>query len=623
VSPHRGAPGHRRDPEAAAPGAKPHAWKALAELFRLVGRSGAPQLRLRIAAALALTLGGKAAGVLAPLLLGKAVNSLVARPGVPVAAQVGVTFAALALGWALVRFISSAAPQARDVLFGTVTQAAWRRAAAETFGHALSLSIDFHQTKRTGALARTVDRGARAVDYLLRILIFNLAPTALELVFAAVVLAKAYDWRFALVAVATVAVYAAITFGISNWRIHHRRELNEADSEASGRAVDALLNYETVKAFGAEGRAVGDYDEALVRYARASIKANTSLALLNIAQGAIQSAGLGIMALLAGLEAAAGRMGPGDVTASILIMTSLYMPLNFLGFAYREVRQSFIDMESMTALLEQRPEVDDEADAPDLVLADPHGAEVVFEHVSFRHSARVEGLRDVSFRAPAGATVALVGPSGAGKTTLVRLALRLIDPQEGRVLLDGQDLRHVRQASVRRAISLVPQDVALFNETLEANIGFAKPGAGQDEIWAAAEAAELGPFVRALPDGLQTRVGERGLKLSGGERQRVGLARALLAHPRVLILDEATSALDSRTEAAIQATLRKVRAGRTTLIVAHRLSTVADADEILVIKAGRVVERGDHQSLIRRDGEYAALWRKQTREAAPRPEEGA
>ena len=611
----RGAPSSARrqgaDPTLAD--VKPHPWKALRQVVGLVARSGAPQLRLRVGVALALTLAGKAAGVLAPLLLGKAVNSLVG--GASAAVQVGWAFAALAIGWAVIRFASSAAPQMRDILFAVVGQAAWRRASAEAFAHALWLSIDFHQTKRTGALARTVDRGARAVDYLLRILIFNLAPTALELVFAAVVLAGAYDWRFAAVAVATVALYAGVTFSISNWRLHHRRELNEADSEASGRAVDALLNYETVKAFGAEARAVGGYDEALGRYAVASVKANTSLALLNMAQGAIQSFGLATMALLAGLEAAAGRMGPGDVTASVLIMTSLYMPLNFLGFAYREVRQSFIDMEAMSALLAERPEVADAPDAVDLGAGGGAGAEVVFDAVSFRHSSRVEGLHEVSFRAAPGSTVALVGPSGAGKTTLVRLALRSIDPQNGRVLIDGQDLRQVKQASIRRAVALVPQDVALFNETLGANIGFGKPDAAEDEIWAAAEAAELGPFIRALPDGLKTRVGERGLKLSGGERQRVGLARALLADPRLLILDEATSALDSRTEAAIQATLRKVRAGRTTLIVAHRLSTVADADEIVVLRGGRVVERGPHAVLIENQGEYAALWRKQTREA--------
>ena len=613
-NPRRGAGGRGHSLDVLSPAATPRPWKALADVVGLVARSRAPQLRLRLTAALLLTIVGKATGVVAPLLLGQAVNEL-AR-GQPTAVQVGWSFAALAFGWAAIRFVATAAPQLRDIVFGVVTQAAWRRASTETFQHALSLSLDYHQTKRTGALSRTVDRGARAVDYLLRILAFNLVPTALELVFAACVLATAYDWRFAAVAVATVGVYTVLTFSLSNWRIAHRRELNEADSDASGRVVDALMNYETVKAFGAEPRTVDSYDQALVRYSRASVKSNTSLALLNMAQALVQNIGLGVMAVLAGFEAAAGRMGPGDVTAAILIMTSLYMPLNFLGIAYREVRQSFIDMEQMTALTAQKPEVADIPGAPDLALADHGGAELRFENVTFRHSARSDGLTDVSFRIPAGATAALVGPSGAGKTTLVRLALRLLDPQSGRVTLDGQDLRQVAQSSVRRAVALVPQDVALFNDTLGHNIGFASPDAGEAEVMAAAEAAELGPFIRTLPEGLNTRVGERGLKLSGGERQRVGLARALLADPRVLILDEATSALDSRTEAAIQATLRRARAGRTTLIVAHRLSTVADADEILVVKGGRIVERGDHAALLALSGEYAALWRKQTRSAS-------
>jgi ATP-binding cassette subfamily B protein len=340
------------------------------------------------------------------------------------------------------------------------------------------------------------------------------------------------------------------------------------------------------------------------------------LALLNMIQAGVMSAGLGAMAVLAGFQVAAGRMGPGDILSAILILTGLYAPLNILGFAYREIRQSVIDMEAMLALTSKAPDIADAPDAVDLPLRPRgQGGVVTFEGVSFRHSARVEGLRDVSFSAPAGATVAIVGPSGAGKSTLVKLALRLLDPQEGCVSLDGYDLRAVTQASLRRAVALVPQDVALFNDSLYANIGFAKPDAAEEEVWSAAEAAELGPFIRALPDGMATKVGERGLKLSGGERQRVGLARALLADPRVLILDEATSALDSRTEAAIQATLRRAKAGRTTLIVAHRLSTVADADEILVIRGGRIVERGSHAGLIARDGEYAALWRKQTREA--------
>jgi ATP-binding cassette subfamily B protein len=326
------------------------------------------------------------------------------------------------------------------------------------------------------------------------------------------------------------------------------------------------------------------------------------------------SVGLAVMAVMAGFEAAAGRLGPGDVTAAILILINLYGPLNILGFAYREIRQSFIDMEAMFDLRRQSPDV---AEKPDAVALPPApegaGGAVAFEAVSYRHDARSEGLGDVSFVAAPGTTVALVGPSGAGKTTMVRLAMRMIDPQQGRVTIDGVDLRDLKMAALRGAVALVPQDVALFNDTLEANIAFGRPGASPEEVAAAAEAAELSGFIGSLPDGLATKVGERGLKLSGGERQRVGLARALLADPRVLILDEATSALDSRTEAAIQQTLRKARRGRTTLVVAHRLSTIADADEILVLKKGRIVERGAHADLLTAGGEYAALWKRQTR----------
>ncbi len=587
------------------------AWAALADLFAVILRSNAPGLRWRLGAALGFTLGGKVLGVVAPLLLGAAVNGL-AR-GKEAGVQVGLAFGGLIIGWTVIRFLAAAAPQFRDVIFTPVAQAAQRRAAAEAFGHALSLSIEFHQTKRTGSLSRVIDRGARSMDFLLRALVFNLGPTAIELVIAAGVLAKAYDWRFAAAAVVTVVVYGVFTFAISDWRIAHRRALNEADGEAAGRAVDALINYETVKAFGAETRAAANYEQALQTYATAQVQATNSLSLLNVAQSAIMGIGLAIMALLAGAEAQAGRMGPGDVTASILILINLYGPLNILGFAYREIRQSFIDLEAMMDLRRQKPDV---AEAPDAVDAPPltgRGGRVAFEGVAFQHGARSQGLEDVSFEARPGETVALVGPSGAGKTTMVRLALRMIDPQAGRVTLDGVDLRQLKVAALRRAVALVPQDVALFNDTLKSNIAFARPEATDEEIMAAATAAELTDFIGGLPEGMETKVGERGLKLSGGERQRVGIARALLADPRVLILDEATSALDSRTEAAIQETLKKARAGRTTLVVAHRLSTIADADQILVLRRGRVVERGRHDELLARGGEYAALWRRQTR----------
>ena len=610
-------PSHRMRPadrEVSPPEVKLKTLPALADLFRLVMRSGAKALWPRLLLALAFTIAGAVTGVIAPLYLGKAVNAL--SEGRGQAAQLSIAAAGFAVGWAMLRLASSAAPQLRDAIFTPIGQASVRKAAAESFAHALSLSLDYHQTKRTGSLARTIDRGARAVDYLMRILIFNLGPALLQLVVAAVVLARSYDLGFAATAVVTVIVYGAATFAMSNWRIRHRRELTIADSEAAGRAVDALLNYETVKSFGGEARAVAGYDVALGDYASAYVKSNMSLILLNLVQAAIMSLGLGVMAVLALYESAHRHMQLGGVTASTLIMIQVYTPLSMLGFAYREVRQSFIDMEAMLQLRRESPDVTDAPDAVDLPPS-PHGrgGELAFEDVSYRHSARTEGLRDVSFHALPGSTVALVGPSGAGKTTAVRLALRLLDPQAGRVTLDGCDLRTIRQASLRRAVALVPQEVALFNDTMRVNIAFGKPDATEEEIWAAAESAELGVFIRALPEGLETKVGERGLKLSGGERQRVGIARALLADPRLLILDEATSALDGKTEAAIQATLRRARRGRTTLVVAHRLSTIADADEILVIRAGRVAERGSHAALLAKDGEYAALWRRQVREA--------
>jgi ATP-binding cassette subfamily B protein len=614
--------GRRADPQVKALGPTeptspdtPGTWVALRDLFGVVGRSGAPQLKARIAGALGLTLAGKGLGVLAPLVLGAAVNRL--AEGQTAATTVGLSFAALAVGWAVVRFLSSATPQLSDVVFAPVRAAAQRKTAAETFAHALNLSLDFHQTKRSGALSRTMDRGSRAVDFLLRIIAFNLGPTAVELILAAGVLAGLYDWRFGALAVAVVVIYAVATFGMANWRLEHRRAMNAADTEAAGLSVDALLNYETVKSFGAERRAAESYDRALETYVSAALKANGSLAALNLIQAAIMNVGLGVMAVMAGFEAAAGRMGPGDVTAAVLILISLYQPLNILGFAYREIRQSFIDMEEMLKVTRQTPQVADAPHAQPLPRpADARGASLEFENVGFRHDARANGLEDVDFIAAPGTTTALVGPSGSGKSTIVKLALRLLDPQVGTVRIEGRDVREVTQESLRRAVALVPQDVALFNDTIRANIAFARPDAEDEAVWEAAEAAELADFIRGLPNGMDTKVGERGLKLSGGERQRVGIARALLADPCVLILDEATSALDSRTEAAIQKTLKKARAGRTTLVVAHRLSTVADADQILVLKAGRIVERGAHHELVARvGGEYAALWRKQTRGA--------
>ena len=586
-------------------------WSSMGDLARLVLRSRAPGLKTRLVAALALVLLGKWTGVYAPLLLGKAINSL--AHGHAATASLSVAFLGLVAGYVALRFIAGAAPLARDSIFTPVSQMALARSAMETFAHSLSLSLDFHQSKQTGGLARIIDRGARSTDFLIRSVVFNLGPTVLELAMAAYVFTSRFNWRLAVIAVVTIGVYITFTFSISNWRIGHRRALNEADSEAAGLAVDALINYETVKTFGAEDRAVGAYARAMTDYARAAVKANTSLQLLNTIQSAVLNLGLGLILVTAGLEAAQGRMQVGDVVAAMLVMTTIYAPLGILGMNYREIRQAFIDMEQMTNLVAVKPDIFDSPHARDLPPPSGQGSEIVFEKVGFQHTARSLGLSEIDFRVPPGQTTALVGPSGSGKTTIVRLALRLLDPQSGRVLIDGMDLRDVKQASLRRAVALVPQDVALFNDTLYANILFARPEASESEVWAAAEDAELARFIETLPDRMDTRVGERGLKLSGGERQRVGIARALLARPRVLILDEATSALDGRTEAAIQATLRKVRQGRTTLVIAHRLSTIADADEILVIRRGKIVERGRHEDLIAHKGEYASLWRRQTR----------
>ncbi|WP_397404660.1 ABCB family ABC transporter ATP-binding protein/permease [Phenylobacterium sp.] len=583
------------------------------DLGALVMRSGAPQLHLRIAAALGLVVVGKLCGVIAPVMLGDAINSL--GPAQQQAVTVGTAFVTFAVAFAALRLLAACAPYARDAIFTRVSQSTMARAAIESFGHALSLSLDFHQTKQTGTLSRVIDRGAWSTDFLIRSLIFNLGPTFVELILAMGVMLVRLDWKFALTAFVTLVLYAAITFKITDWRLSHRRELNEAENRAAGLSNDALMNYETLKAFGAEQRLVESYGRAMSDYVDASSRANGSLNLLNGAQSVILNIGLGAMTVMAGMAVAGGTLRIGDITMAIFLLSGLYAPLGMLGFQYREIRQGLIDMEQMVALQAIAPNIRD-VDAPTpLPPASGQGAAIAFEDVSFRHDARSSGLLGVSFKARPGQTVALVGPSGAGKTTLVRLAMRLLDPQEGRVLIDGVDMRNVAQAELRRAVALVPQDVALFNDTLFANIGFARPDATPEEVRGAADAAELGPFIDGLPNGMATKVGERGLKLSGGERQRVGIARALLANPRLLILDEATSALDGPTEAAIQETLRRVRTGRTTLVIAHRLSTIVDADQILVLRRGRVVERGTHAELLARTGEYAALWRRQTRES--------
>jgi len=475
VSVHGHAARRLRDVDGVAPkSARFDFWTSMADLGRLVLRSGAPRLGARIAAALALVVVGKFASVWAPVVLGDAVNTLAPQPGGTLAGgTLGSGFVAGALIFAALSFIAAGAPYARDVVFTRVAQSTMARAAVETFQHALGLSLDFHQSKQMGSLSRIIDRGSRSTDFLIRSVVFSIGPTLIELVLGMVVMTTRLDWRFALTAFVSIAIYVVVTFRITDWRLSHRRKLNDADSRTAGLSVDALINYETVKTFGAERRVVGAYAEAMDEYVDASVQANTSLNLLNASQSVILNLGLAVMTVMAGLAVVHGEMRVGQVVTAVLLLRGLYQPLGILGFNYREIRQAFIDMEQMVELTKSPPEITDAPDARELPPASGRGAAVAFEQVSFRHDARSLGLAEVSFAAEPGQTVALVGPSGAGKTTAVRLAMRLIDPQAGRVLIDGVDMRRVGLAALRRAIALVPQDVALFNDTLYANIAFA------------------------------------------------------------------------------------------------------------------------------------------------------
>lgn len=594
--------------------ASPPLGRTVLRLAGLIGRLDAPDMQWRLWISFGLTLLGKGLTVISPLVLADGVNALSegdARGAFPL-------FFGLAGLWAAMRFASTAGPQIRDAIFQPVTEEAQRRVGASVFRHVHALSVRFHQSKRTGSVYRTIERGVRAIDFLLRFLAFNIAPTLIELVLAACVLSLRYGIAFALVAAATVGVYAWITFGVTEWRLRYRREMNEKDSEAAGRAVDSLLNFETVKSFAAEARESERYDKALAAYAKAAVRSNTSLIFLNVAQGFVMNVGLAAMVVGAGWLSSGGQIGPGDVTAIILIMLNLYAPLNMLGFAYREIKQSSIDMEKMLSLLDEHPEV---ADAPNAAPLEAKRGEVKFEHVAFAHEGRDHGLADVSFLAPAGETTAIVGPSGAGKSTILKLLYRFYDPAKGRVLVDGQDIRGVTQDSLRGVLGLVPQDVVLFNDTIRYNLSYGRPDASQCDLEQAARRAQLLHFIESLPQGWDTRVGERGLKLSGGEKQRLGIARVILKDPKILILDEATSSLDSATEADVQEALREASKGRTTIVVAHRLSTIREADKIIVMQNGRIAEQGAHASLIAREGIYADLWRRQAE--APAPEAAA
>jgi ATP-binding cassette subfamily B protein len=582
--------------------------KALKGLFPCLWPRDSLELRLRVVAALVLLVGAKMINIAVPFLYKHAVDTLSGKVGLVVVPVM------LIVAYGLSRVSALAFNELRDAVFAKVEQRAVRRLALSAFRHLHSLSLRFHLDRRTGGLARAVERGTQAIDFLLTYILFNIVPTLIEILVVCGILWRLYDWQFAAVTLATITCYIAYTFLMTDWRVRFRQEMNARDSEANTKAIDSLLNYETVKYFANEEHEAQRYDRSLRAYEQAAVKSETTLAVLNIGQGLIIACGLIGVMLLAASGVADKRMSVGDFVLVNAYLIQLYMPLNFLGMVYRNIKQSLVDLEQMLALLKVVPEITDRAGAPPLRVE--HGA-VAFRQVDFRYDPRRPILADIDFRISPGHTVAIVGPSGAGKSTIARMLFRFYDVDAGVIEIDGQDIRDVTQDSLRRAIGVVPQDTVLFNDTILYNIAYGRPGASRAEIEEAARLASIHDFVIGLPDGYDTMVGERGLKLSGGEKQRVAIARVILKSPEILIFDEATSALDTKTEREIQASLAEVAAGRTTLIIAHRLSTIIDADQILVLDHGHIVERGHHRELLAQGGVYATMWARQ-QEAAER-----
>lgn len=515
---------------------------------------------------------------------------------------------ALTVIYGIARVGAAAFVQLRDAIFAPVFMHAVRTLALQTFSHLHHLSLRFHLERKTGGLTRVLERGRNGIEEMVRLGLNQLVPVIIEVSLIIAVLLYLFDWRYVVVLVAMVVGYMAYTIKATEWRIAIRAQMNESDTDANAKAIDSLLNYETVKYFGAEARETARYDRSMARYERNSIKAYTSLAWLNFGQAAIFALGLTISMVMCVQGFRAGTNTVGDFVLINAMLIQLYIPLNFMGTVYREIKQATLDIEQMFQLIGRDPEIQDRPGAPPLVV---RAGTVTFEDVHFAYVPERPILRGVSFEVPAGRTIAIVGPSGAGKSTISRLLFRFYEPQAGRILIDGQDIAGIQQVSLRSAIGMVPQDTVLFNDTLEYNLRYGRPEATEGEIEEAARLAQIDRFIKSLPEGYQTSVGERGLKLSGGEKQRVAIARTILKGPPVLVLDEATSALDSFTEKEIQDALDRVSQGRTTLVIAHRLSTVVNADEIIVLDKGVIVERGHHRELLAADGVYAALWNRQ------------
>ncbi|AWB48988.1 metal ABC transporter permease [Gemmobacter aquarius] len=567
-------------------------------------------VKRRVVLSLVMLVIAKVVSVSTPFFYKEAVDALAGDKPTG-AALIGLTAVGLTVAYGLARLGNTAFQELRDAIFVRVGQRALRKLALETFEHIHALSMRYHITRKTGGLSRIIERGVKGVDFLLRFMIFSIGPLILELAMVAAIFAVVFGWQYAAVVIVVITIYVIFTFRVTEWRVKIRREMNDQDTDANQKAIDSLLNYETVKYFNAEKREAARYDYAMERYETAAVKTGQSLSFLNGGQAFLITTGLVIVMVMAAMGVQEGKLTVGDFVMVNAYMIQITLPLGFLGTVYREIRQALVDMGEMFALLSQPAEVVDADDAKALVV---RGGAVAFEGVHFGYDAARPILKGISLSVGAGQRVALVGPSGSGKSTVGRLLFRFYDITGGAIRIDGQDVRDVTQASLHAQIGVVPQDTVLFNDTVRYNIAYGRDGASQAEIEAAARAAKIHDFIVSLPEGYETKVGERGLKLSGGEKQRVGIARTLLKNPPILILDEATSALDTQTERDIQDSLREMGQGRTVITIAHRLSTIADADQIVVLEAGVIVERGTHDELLANGGRYSAMWARQSAE---------
>jgi ATP-binding cassette subfamily B protein len=586
-------------PQTAAPARSD--WATLQRLFPYLW-----QYKWRVIAALAFMVGAKLANVSVPLLLKELVDTMNPKGELGAQALLVVPLGLL-VAYGLLRLSTTLFAELRELIFAKATEGASRAISLQVFRHLHALSLRFHLERQTGGMTRDIERGTRAVHSLISYSLYSIFPTLIEVALVLSILAVKFDLWFAWITIMALVLYISFTILVTEWRTQFRKQMNELDSTAHSRAIDSLLNYETVKYFNNEEFEARRYDDSLERYRKAALKSQTTLSLLNTGQQLIIAAGLGAMLWRATQGVVDGRMTLGDLVMVNAFMIQLYIPLGFLGVLYREIKQGLTDLEKMFTLMEREREIADAPGAPALTLS-PDSASVAFRHVNFAYDPARPILHDISFDIPAGKTVAVVGPSGSGKSTLARLLFRFYDVQSGQILIAGQDIKQVTQASVRQAIGIVPQDTVLFNDTVEYNIAYGQPGATRAQVIEAAQSAHIHNFIAATPKGYDTMVGERGLKLSGGEKQRVAIARTLLKNPPILIFDEATSALDSANERAIQAELQSVAQNKTTLVIAHRLSTVVDAHEILVMEAGRILERGTHAALLAANGRYAQMW---------------